>query len=138
MLNFAVVGIGGWGKNLARNYFEMSDVNLRYVCDLDSEKLERAALRYPGAQTTSRYEDLLEDPELNAVVIATTAPTHYSLSKSALEAGKDVYVEKPFVLNVYEAKELTAFAEERERVLMVGHLLEYHPVVVRLKEMAEG
>lgn len=137
MINVAVVGIGGWGKNLARNYFEMPDVNLRYVCDLDADKLELAAIRHPGCHTTSRYEDLLEDPELDAVVIATTAPSHYSLSKAGLEAGKDVYVEKPFVLDVGEARELTAFAEERGRILMVGHLLEYHPVVVRLKQMID-
>jgi predicted dehydrogenase len=130
-----VVGIGGWGKNLARNYAQMAEANLRYVCDLDEGKLRSAAKQYPGARSTKRYEDLLEDEALQAVVIATTGPSHYPLAKRALEAGKDVYVEKPFTLDMEHARELIRMAEERKRVLMVGHLLEYHPVVVRLKDM---
>lgn len=138
MIEIAVVGIGGWGKNLARNYFQMPDANLRYVCDLDSDKLASARLQYPGAEGTRQFDDLLADPALNAIVIATTAPSHYKLCKQALEAGKDVYVEKPFVLDVAEAEELTEFARKNERILMVGHLLEYHPVVVALKEMIDS
>ena len=138
MIEIAVVGIGGWGKNLARNYFQLPNANLRYVCDLDPDKLENAKVQYPGARTTNRFDDLLADPELNAIVVATTAPTHYSLTKSALEAGKDVYVEKPFVLDVREAEELTRFALDNDRILMVGHLLEYHPVVLKLKDLIQS
>jgi predicted dehydrogenase len=134
-VQLGVVGIGGWGKNLARNYAQMAEANLRYVCDLDEGKLRNAAKQYPGARSTKRYEDLLEDEALQAVVIATTGPSHYPLAKRALEAGKDVYVEKPFTLDMEHARELIRMAEERKRVLMVGHLLEYHPVVVRLKDM---
>jgi predicted dehydrogenase len=129
------VGIGGWGKNLARNYAQMAEANLRYVCDLDDGKLKSASKQYPGAKTTKRFEDLLEDEALQAVVIATTGPSHYPLARRALEAGKDVYVEKPFTLDMEHARDLIRIAEERKRVLMVGHLLEYHPVVVRLKDM---
>jgi predicted dehydrogenase len=135
MIEIAVVGVGGWGKNLARNYYQLPEANLRYICDLDAKKLEEMQRLYPGVATTNSFDQLLEDPELQAVVIATTGPTHYKLAKQALLAGKDVYVEKPFVLHVAEAHELTKLAESNKRILMVGHLLEYHPVVTRLKEM---
>jgi predicted dehydrogenase len=91
----------------------------------------------PQAKLTQDFDTLLKDETLQAVVIATTAPTHYMLCKRALEANKDVYVEKPFVLDLREGEELTALAESRGRVLMVGHLLEYHPVVDRLKAMVD-
>lgn len=135
MVEVAVVGIGGWGKNLARNYLQIAEANLRYVCDLDQAKLKQAERQYPGARLTSEFDDLLRDPELQAIVIATTAASHYALGKQALLAGKDVYVEKPFVLDAAQAKELIALAESHERLIMVGHLLEYHPVVVRLRDM---
>jgi len=138
MIEVAVAGIGGWGKNLARNYFQISDANLRFVCDLDEDKLGAARVQYPGAITTSRFEDLLEDPKLNGIVISTSAPTHYRLAKRALLANKDVYVEKPFVLKVAEAEELISLAESTGNILMVGHLLEYHPVVTKLKEMIDA
>ncbi len=138
MSEIAVVGIGGWGKNLARNYFQIGEANLRYVCDLDEKKLEAALNQYPGVRTTTDFGEMLKDPELDAVVIATTGPTHYRLAKSALLAEKDVYVEKPFVLEVAQAEELIELAESTGRILMVGHLLEYHPVVVELKKMIES
>lgn len=137
MIEVAVVGVGGWGKNLARNYYQLPEANLRYICDLDDAKLENMGRQYPGAQTTKSFADVLKDPELDAVIIATTGPTHYALAKDALLAGKDVYVEKPFVLEVGEAIELTEMADKDGRILMVGHLLEYHPVVTRLKGMIE-
>lgn len=132
-----VVGVGGWGKNLARNYSQMQNVRLKYLCDLDEEKLALTQSQFPAEQTTTSFADLIGDPELNAVVIATTGPSHYDLCKRALLADKDVYVEKPFVLSVVEAEEIVALAENRKRVLMVGHLLEYHPVVRKLKEMID-
>ena len=138
MVQVAVVGIGGWGKNLARNYFQIADANLRYVCDLDDGKLANARTQYPGVTTTKDFDAMLQDEELDAVAIATLAPTHYDLAKRALLADKDVYVEKPFVLDVDEAEELIELADSRKRVLMVGHLLEYHSVVVKLKEMIES
>lgn len=138
MIEVAVVGVGGWGKNLARNYYQLPDANLRYICDLDPDKLESMRIQYPGTQTTDSFDEVLEDSELDAIVIATTGPTHYALARKALLAGKDVYVEKPFVLNVDEAVELTEIASRDGRMLMVGHLLEYHPVVQRLKNMIEA
>jgi len=138
MINVAVVGVGGWGKNLARNYYQIPDVNLKYVCDLDAAKLASMQRQYPGVETTDSFDAVIDDASVTAVVIATTGPTHYRLAKKALLAGKDVYVEKPFVLEVEQAKELTELAENDGRILMIGHLLEYHPVVTRLKEMIES
>ena len=135
MIEVAVVGIGGWGKNLARNYAQIPESNLRYICDLDQAKLDQAARQYPGTRMTRSFDELLQDPALHAIVIATTAPSHYQLCKQTLLAGKDAYVEKPFVLQVHEAEELTRLAEQQKRLIMVGHLLEYHPVVNRLKDM---
>ncbi len=135
MVEVAVVGIGGWGKNLARNYAQIPEASLKYVCDLDAAKLKQAERQYPGTRLTGEFDVLLKDPGLQAIVIATTAPSHYSLCKQALLADKDVYVEKPFVLDVAQAEELIALAEKQKRLIMVGHLLEYHPVVVRLRDM---
>jgi len=138
MIQIGCVGVGGWGKNLARNYHEIPGANLRYMCDLDEQRLQSMVTQYPGAKTTTRFEDLLEDPELQAIVIATTAPSHHELAKAALLANKDVFVEKPLVLDVKHAEELIALADQQQRILMVGHLLEYHPVVNRLRELVQA
>jgi predicted dehydrogenase len=135
MVNVAVVGAGGWGKNLARNYFQIPECTLKYVCDLSRPRLDEIQRQLPGTPITTRFEDVLADPELHACVIATTASTHFALAKAALRAGKDVFVEKPFVLHVPQAEELVRIADQEGRVLMVGHLLEYHPVVSRIKAM---
>lgn len=137
MVNVSVIGVGGWGKNLARNYYQIPDANLLYVCDLDEKRLKEISQLYPGTLTTRSYDEVLADDKVDAVVIATTGPTHYDLAKQALLADKDVYVEKPMVLQVEHAVELTDLAAARERIIMVGHLLEYHPVVERLKYMIE-
>jgi len=137
-INVGVVGIGGWGKNLARNYSQIPEARLRYMCDVDERRLEALQIQLRADRTTQNFEELLEDPALDAVVIATPGPTHYDLCKQALLAGKYVYVEKPFVLSVKEAEELVLLAERENRVLMVGHLLEYHPVVQKLKSMIEA
>ena len=138
LVSIGVVGVGGWGKNLARNYSQIPEAHLRYLCDLDEAKLQAVQGQFQPERVTTRYEDLIEDPKLQAVVIATTGPTHYELCKKALLAGKDVYVEKPFVLSGAEAEEIVALAEDRQQILMVGHLLEYHPVAQKLKEMIDS
>lgn len=130
-----VVGVGGWGKNLARNYFQLPEADLAWVCDLSEKNLRAVQAQFPARKATSRFQDLLDDPDLQAVVIATPGATHHELCKRALLAGKDVYVEKPFVLTVPHAEELIRIADEGGRVLMVGHLLEYHPVVQKLREL---
>jgi predicted dehydrogenase len=133
----AVTGIGGWGKNLARNYSQIPGARLKYLCDLDQKKLKAIQVQLGVEKTTADFNVPLEDPEVDAIVIATPGTTHYALCKRALLAGKDVYVEKPFVLSVKEGEEIVELARSEGRVLMVGHLLEYHPVVQRLKQMIE-
>jgi len=136
-VEIAVVGVGGWGKNLARNYYQIPDASLRYVCDLDEGRLASIQAQFPAENITREFDDLLKDDELEAIVIATTGPSHYSLCKMALEAGKDVYVEKPFVLETPQAQSLIALAEEKQRLIMVGHLMIYHPVMRKLKNLVQ-
>lgn len=138
MLRLAVIGAGGWGRNLIRNYYQIPHAHLAYICDLNETTLAEMAQEYPGVKTTKKVDDVLHDPDVSAVIIATLAPTHFELCRSALFADKDVYVEKPFVLRSEDAEKLIELAEERQRILMVGHLLEYHPVVRRLKEMIDS
>ncbi len=132
----AVAGLGYWGPNLARNFDELAE--LTWLCDLDPEKLALFSRRHPQASLTSRFDDLLEDRTLDAVVIATPVVTHADLARRALAAGKHVFVEKPMALQAGEAEELCALAEERELVLMPGHLLLYHPAVNKLKELIDS
>ncbi|NIU08461.1 MAG: Gfo/Idh/MocA family oxidoreductase, partial [Phycisphaerae bacterium] len=116
----------------------MPDATLRYICDLDDKRLASMKAQVQPDYVTNDFEGMISDPDLDAVVIATNGPTHFDLCQRALLSGKDVYVEKPFVLSVAEAEQLVALAESHGRILMVGHLLEYHPVVTRLKEMISG
>jgi predicted dehydrogenase len=131
-----LVGLGYWGPNLARNFDDLAD--LRWICDASPDALDRYSARYPQTRTTTSFDDLLEDPELNAVVIATPAVTHYELSKRALEAGKHVFVEKPPAMSGAEAEDLLAAAEAGDAVLMPGHLLLYHPAVKVVKALVDS
>jgi predicted dehydrogenase len=131
-----VVGLNYWGPNLVRNFDELAE--LTWVCDLDPEHLRPTAARYPNAKATESYDDLLSDDALDAVVIATPVPTHFELAKQALEAGKHVFVEKPPAMHAVEMDELVRIAGERDLVLMPGHLLLYHPGVLKLKELIDA
>jgi len=131
-----VVGLNYWGPNLARNFDELAE--LAWLCDLDDELRARQAVRYPTAQATADYADLLADDTLDAIVVATPVPTHYALAKQALEAGKHVFVEKPPAMRAAEMDELVELAAARDRVLMPGHLLLYHPGILKLKELIDS
>lgn len=133
-VNVGVVGCGYWGPNLIRNFFENPDVRLQYVCDLVPEKLEKIGHRYPTVKLTSKFSDMIEDPEVCAIVIATPVHTHFQLAKQALNAGKHVLVEKPMCETSAECHELVALAEERKLVLMVDHTFVYHGAVKRIKD----
>ncbi len=133
--NIAVIGCGYWGKNLVRNFAELSA--LHTICDASPSILEQFASRYPEINTETDYHRLLQNKELQGVVIATPAVLHYSIAKEALLAGKDVFVEKPLALRVEDGAELVELAQEKGRILMVGHLLEYHPAVAKLKELVD-
>jgi predicted dehydrogenase len=129
-------GLGNWGKNLVRNLDDLAD--LRWLCDASPALQEQFAKRFPNARVTGDFADLINDPELEAVVIATPVPTHYTLAKEALEAGKHVFVEKPPAMRTSEMEHLVALAEEQGLVLMPGHLLLYHPGVRKLKELVDS
>ena len=131
----AHAGVGGWGKNVVRVVGELAD--LAWICDTDRARLDEYAQRYPQAQLTRDFGDLLADDEVEAVVIATPVPTHHELAKAALEAGKHVFVEKPPAMRVEEMEELVALAEARDLVLMPGHLLLYHPGLRKVKELVD-
>ena len=137
MTRVGVVGLNYWGPNLVRNFDDLAD--LTWLCDLDERApRERSRSRFPNARATTDLDDLLADDELDAVVIATPVPTHYALAKRALEAGKHVFVEKPPAMRAAEIDELVAIAAERDLVLMPGHLLLYHPGVLKLKELVDA
>jgi predicted dehydrogenase len=128
-------GLGEWGKNLARNFADLAD--LAWLSDPAEGKDAEFQSRYPHARWASTFDEMLDDTELDAVVIATPVPSHYDLAKRALEAGKHVFVEKPPAMTSVEIDELVSLAEERDLVLMPGHLLLYHPGVVKLKELVD-
>ena len=136
MTRVAVAGLGYWGPNLARNFDQLAE--LAWICDTDAEALRMFAARYPQARATSDVDELLADPELDAVVISTPVPTHYALARQALEAGKHVLVEKPPAMRGAEMEDLVQLSEERDVVCMPGHLLLYHPGVQKLKELVDG
>ncbi|HVU77105.1 MAG TPA: Gfo/Idh/MocA family oxidoreductase [Gaiellaceae bacterium] len=131
-----VVGLNYWGPNLVRNFDELAD--LRWLCDLDDERRSSLSARYPEAKATASFDDLLGDDTLDAIVIATPVPTHHALAKQALEAGKHVFVEKPPAMRAAEMDELVELAAQADRVLMPGHLLLYHPGVLKLKELIDS
>jgi predicted dehydrogenase len=135
MISIAVVGAGAWGKNHIRVFSELSKVRLKYICDSDSSKLSLLQKIYPQIQMVEDLTPILRDDEVRGVVVASSAISHHSLSKEILSADKDVLVEKPMALTSKDAEEMVAIADKRKRVLMVGHLLIYHSVVDRLKEM---
>jgi predicted dehydrogenase len=133
----AVVGLGGWGKNVLRAFAGTKGAEVAAICDRSPAALEAGAKVCPGAKRTSSFEEVLADPGLNAVVLATPAVLHGDMAKAALEAGKHTYVEKPMCLNTTTAKLLVDLAESRNLRLMVGHLLEYHPAVDQLKKLVD-
>ncbi len=134
--NIAVIGSGYWGKNLIRNFSDLGA--LHTICDSNADTLGDFSRQYPKAQVSSAYIDVLNTPEITAVVLATPAETHFSLAKEALLAQKDVFVEKPLALKVDEGKELVRIAKENNQILMVGHLLHYHPAIIKIKELFQA
>ena len=137
-LRIAVAGLGYWGPNLARNFAALPGCELAWCCDPSSEARERVAGRFPQARLTGDLDEVLADPALDAVALATPVPTHAEFAVRVLEAGKHCFVEKPLAQSVADAERAVAAAEASGRVLMVGHLLEYHPGVQRLKQLTDS
>lgn len=137
-LALGMIGVGNWGRNVLRNFAALPNVELKAVCDPSVENLSRAQAMYPGVTSCSDPEKVFDDPSITAVAIATPAITHHAVAKRALEAGKHVFVEKPMSMSSADARDLVRVAERSSRVLMVGHLLEYHPAVDKLKLLVES
>ena len=137
-LQVALVGFGYWGPNLLRVLYELKGLRVRCVCDLDTERLDRAKQRYPSVEPTTDMDRVLDDPEVDAVIIATPVFTHFELASRALAAGKHVYVEKPLAASISDAEELIATARERGLVLMCGHTFIYSPAVRAVKELIDA
>ena len=131
----AVIGCGVWGRNIVRNFYNLNVLDT--VCDIDEENLKKVSQDYAGVRITKDYNDIINNPEITGVAVVTPSHTHYKVVRAMLSAGKHVYVEKPISTVAEEAKDLTNLANERGLVLMVGHLLLYHPAVNRLKMLIE-
>ncbi len=131
----AVIGCGVWGRNIVRNFYNLGV--LKIVCDIDEDNLKKVTEQYPGVEVTRDYNDIINNPDITSVAVVTPSHTHYKMVHAMLDAGKNVYVEKPISTVAQEAKDLTEVANSKGLVLMVGHLLLYHPAVNRLKMLIE-
>jgi predicted dehydrogenase len=138
MLKVAIVGAGDWGKNLVRVFSRLNDVELAWCCDSSQSRRDLISENHPGLAVTGTVEDILTDSSIDAVVISSSAVSHYPLAKAALEAGKHVFVEKPLALSSSHAEALVNLAEKNKLKLMVGHLLLYHPAVAYLKTLVDS
>ncbi|HEX8070901.1 MAG TPA: Gfo/Idh/MocA family oxidoreductase [Pyrinomonadaceae bacterium] len=138
MTTVGVIGCGYWGPNLIRNFVENERATVRWICDVDAQRLREIGRRYPAARTTTEAAQLFADPALDAVVIVTPIATHYRFAKAALEAGKHVLVEKPFTASVAEGAELVRLAEARGLTLMLDHTFVYTGAVRKIKEIVES
>jgi predicted dehydrogenase len=137
-ITVALIGYGYWGPNLLRNYMELPSAHVKWVCDRDAAKLAKAKMRYPSVIVTEALQDVLHDPDVDAVLIATPISTHFSLAEQALMAGKHVFVEKPLTSSVAEAVTLTALANSRGLTLMVGHTFEFSSPVRHIKKIIDS
>lgn len=137
-VRIGVVGLGYWGPNLARNFAALPGSELAWCCDGDSAARDRFAAAFRGTRFTADLDDLLADEGLDAVALATPVPTHAALAERVLAAGKHCFVEKPLAQTVADAERTVAAAAAAGRILMVGHLLEYHPGLRKLKELADA
>jgi predicted dehydrogenase len=134
-LRLAVVGLGYWGPNLLRVASELPQVEVTHICDRDAVRLERFARRYPAAAATTSFDEVLADPEVDAILLATPVFTHFDLAQRALRAGKHTFVEKPLAPSGAQADVLLEIAEEEQRLLMCGHTFLYSPAVRAVRQL---
>ncbi|MBI2026679.1 MAG: Gfo/Idh/MocA family oxidoreductase [Deltaproteobacteria bacterium] len=138
MIKLAQIGMGQWGQNLLRTYLSLSDCQMKICCDEDQKTLEKFSRLYHNKfGVTQHFDDILNDPEIQGVIIATPAITHANLAMRALCANKHVFVEKPLALSVNDGMRMIELAHQNNRLLMVGHLLLYHPAVQKLKNAVD-
>ncbi|PYR74872.1 MAG: oxidoreductase [Acidobacteria bacterium] len=138
MIRIGIIGYGYWGPNLVRNFVDAPGATVGTVCDLNAGRLERAAARYPGINTTTTAGDVIGDPRIDAIAIATPVSTHFDFAKRALAAGKHVLVEKPLTSTADEGRRLIDEAARRGRVLMVDHTFVYTGAVRKVRELVAG
>jgi UDP-2-acetamido-3-amino-2,3-dideoxy-glucuronate N-acetyltransferase len=131
----AAVGVGYWGKNIARNFYDLGV--LEVLCDAESSLEQTCKKQYQGVRFCSDYREVLSDASIEAVALATPAVTHYEMAMMALEAGKDVLVEKPLAIDVGQGEDLLKLAQDKGRILMVGHILRYHPAILSLQKLIQ-
>ena len=134
MIRIAIIGCGHWGTNYVRILQLMEEVEVVAVCDKEAKLLQKIQKQYPAIKTTNEFSSILQNPKVDAVIIATPASTHFALVKESLQAGKHTLVEKPLALSVEEAEELVELAQKFKRILMVGHTFLYNPAVRKMKE----
>jgi predicted dehydrogenase len=137
-IEIGVVGLGYWGPNLARNFAAIPGCRVRWLCDASEPARARLSQTFPSTKTAESIDDLLDDPELDAIALATPVPTHAELATRVAQAGKHCFVEKPLATSAADAERAVTAAERAGKVLMVGHLLEYHPAVCRLKSLIDS
>ena len=135
MLNVAVVGCGYWGPNLIRNFRSLPDCRVKAICDLDRERLGYLEQTYPGIETTTDYTQIVKDPKIDAVAIATPVQTHHLLAEQSLKAGKHTFIEKPMAASTDQCGELLELANRHSLTLMIGHTFVYTSSVRRIKEI---
>ncbi|MBN2315342.1 MAG: Gfo/Idh/MocA family oxidoreductase, partial [Sedimentisphaerales bacterium] len=135
MFKFAVVGCGYWGPNLLRNLVSLQESRVKLVCDTSVERLGHMQELYPDIETTTNFDDVVNDPEIGAVVIATPVRFHFDMARQCLEAGKHTFIEKPMARSSEECEQLIATARQQNLTLMVGHTFIYSAAVMRLKEI---
>ena len=138
MTNIAIIGYGYWGKNLVRNFYSQKNATLKTVVDADQKKLDQIKQNYPTIHTTTSYDEVLNDIEIEGIVIATQVFSHFELAKKALLAGKNVLVEKPMTASYAQAQELIKIAQEKGKVLMVDHTFLYTGAVQKMKQVIDN
>ena len=137
-MNLGIIGAGNWGNNLVRNFCKILGAHNTSVADLKQEKLAKIEVEYAGIKTFLNSDKIISNDTIKSIVVATPAETHYEIAKKALLAGQHVFVEKPLALEIEEAEELIEIAENKNLTLMVDHLLIYHPVVCKIKELIDN
>lgn len=138
MLNIGIIGCGYWGPNLVRNFISLSNCKVQNICDLDSDRLSHLKSLYPALETTQDYHEIINDPGIDAVVIATPVRFHFEMAKASLEAGKHTFVEKPMASSVAECQTLVEIADAKNLTLMVGHTFIYSSPVRRIKAIIDS
>src|ERR1700712_2270751 len=136
-LNVGVVGCGYWGPNLVRNFRSLADCTMKTICDVSEDRLRHLQSLYPGILTEIKYDQMLADEQLDAIVIATSVKYHHPMAKASLLAGKHTFIEKPLAASVEQSEELVALAKKQSLILMVGHTFLYSPAVRKIKEIVD-